>query len=112
MTGQWIYLKMIKIHFDFSDGTELPFFQAKQALDRGESFGTHCLNFFSTDHKDCAIVCDDGRYMLVSEILENNQGEYTQKQIREAHNLEKMFRAGALRWQPPKDDKPTIKKPT
>lgn len=90
---------MIKIHYDFSDSTELPLYQAKLALNRGESFTTHCTNFFHTKNLDCIIVCEDGRYMLVSEILENNRGQYTQKQIRKEHNIEKMFIAGAFEWE-------------
>ena len=85
----------------FSDGTELPLHQAKQALIRGESFTTHCTNFFNTDNPDCMIVCEDNRYILVEELLQNNEGQYTMKEIRKEHNIEKMFRAGAIRWENP-----------
>lgn len=90
---------MIKIHYDFSDGTELLLHQAKEALIRGESFTTHCTNFFNTDNLECMIVCEDGRYMSVSELLENNKDQYTDKQIRKSHNLEQLFLSGCIKWE-------------
>lgn len=90
---------MITIHYDFSDGTELPLYQAKQALISGESFTTHCTNLFNTDNLDCMILCKDGKYILVGELLQNNEGQYTDREIRTSHNIEKMFRAGSFEWE-------------
>ena len=44
---------MITIHWDFTDGTEVPYMQGKML---GDNFTTHCLDFFNMDEKVDDIV--------------------------------------------------------
>lgn len=83
---------MIKIHFDFTDGTEVSFVEGK-AL--GDNFSTNCLDFFSfdTDAEDVVVVRKDGR-----RISRSNIQAHTSKRICEAHNIHRMLVAGAFEW--------------
>lgn len=89
---------MIKIHFDFTDGTEVSYAEG-YAL--GDNFTTCCLDFFTTD-QDAVVVKKNGEYLSVKEILLND-GSYTKKHIRHAHNLQKLLIAGHFEdWKKPK----------
>ena len=84
----------INIHYDFTDGTEMPYGVAKNCT---TAFNTHCLDFFSTDHINATIKRKDGRSISVKELLAND-GRFTKKEIRKAHNIRKMLVAGAFGW--------------
>jgi len=59
---------------------------------------THCLDFFSTycQAKDVKIISSEGSISRNELML--NTGDYTEKYIREEHNILKIFKAGGLKW--------------
>ena len=87
---------MITIHYDFTDGTEVSY---AEGLELKDNFTTCCLDFFCVDTiaEDIVIVSKNGssisRNMLIS-----NDGRYTEKEIKPAHNILKMFKAGSFHW--------------
>lgn len=85
---------VIRIHFDFEDGTELSYEEGKNCLG---TFTTNCLEFFSTDNPNALIVKRDGGRMSVEDLL-NNDGRFTDKEIRKSHDLRKMLNAGTFEW--------------
>lgn len=90
--GDYVY-----IHWDFTDGSELSFVEGNATLN---GFHTHCLEFFSTNFRpdiNVIVVKSNGEYISRNELLQND-GTYTSKQIRHAHNLQKMLIAGSFRW--------------
>ena len=85
---------MINIHFDFTDGSELSYIEGNKAE---AGFNTNCLSFFCFDTKDdVKVIKKDGSYILKSELL--GYSGYTDREIREAHNLEKMLKANSFKW--------------
>ena len=88
---------IITIHYDFKDGTELPYVQFKQSRNDNISFTTNCLEFFSCDNLGAKVVRKDGSLMMVIDLLNNKRG-YIDKEIRFAHNLHKMLIANAFNW--------------
>jgi len=89
----------IHIHYDFSTGKEKSLIEVKMCDD--PIVYTHCTAFFNTDEKARVIVKRlDGSYIDRDELMSNN-GVYTAKEMRSAHNLEKMLRAGALDFKRP-----------
>ena len=85
---------MIKIHYDFKDGSEISY---KEGMDLKDGFNTHCLDFFTTDNEaeDVLIMSKNGKTLSRNELLENN-GKYTLKEIRKEHNILKMFKANSF----------------
>lgn len=96
-------MSKIIIHFDFCVGEELPYYQSLKAIERKESFYTNCINLFSFDHifydgyDDVIILESTGKYISAKELLDNT-GEYTNQEIRKAHNIFKIFIAGGFNW--------------
>jgi len=88
---------MITIHWDFKTGDELTFSEACEAKD---DFCTNCLDFFTTE-RDAIVLKENGEYISVKELLAND-GNYTRKEIRPAHNIHKMLKAGSFTWNSPK----------
>ena len=85
---------MITIHFDFTDGSELSYIEG---LEAEQGFTTNCLDFFCFDVlDDVKVIKKDGSYILKSELL--GSSEYTDKEIREAHNIQKMLKANSFSW--------------
>ena len=94
-------MKQINIYVDRYVST-LPYNEVKKAVEAGqEVINTQCLNFFNFDNLekgyDVKIISDEG-YIVLSELLQNNMGEYTTKSIREEHNAMKLYVAGALEY--------------
>jgi len=87
-------MKSIIIHYDFTTGEEVSFGEGKKL----DNFKTHCLQFFNTEGDDVTIIRKDGRYINNLELLKNVPGEYTEKEIRKAHNIRKIFVAGGFEW--------------
>jgi hypothetical protein len=87
---------MIKIHFDFVDGTEVSY---SEGLDLKDNFNTNCLDFFCWDKDvdDVLVVDKKGNVLSRNTLLVNNT--YTNKQIRKNHNIQKMLKAGSFNWQ-------------
>jgi hypothetical protein len=83
---------MIKIHYDFSDGTEVSYMEGRM---HGDNFSTHCLDFFNMDEKvdDVVVIRSDGKI-----ISRKNIQNHTSKQINKSHNIHKMLLAGAFEW--------------
>jgi len=83
---------MITMHWDFSDGTEVPYMQGKLL---GDNFTTHCLDFFNMDEDvdDVVVLRSDG-----AKISRKNIKKHTTKEIRKAHNIRKMLLADSFVW--------------
>lgn len=87
---------MIKIHYDFTDGTEMSYFEG---LKMGDNFSTCCLDFFTVENpaSDIVIINQNGSSISRNELI-NNEGDYTAKEIRQEHDILKMFKAGSFNW--------------
>ena len=87
---------MIKIHFDFVDGTEVSY---SEGLKLKDNFNTNCLDFFCWDKDvdDVLVVDKNGNVLSRNTLLVKNT--YTEKQIRKTHNIQKMLKAGSFKWQ-------------
>jgi hypothetical protein len=83
---------MIKIHWDFTDGTEVSYIEGKSL---GDGFSTHCLDFFNMDEKvdDVIVLRKDGKT-----ISRKNINAHSVKEIRSSHNIRKMLVAGCFNW--------------
>ena len=86
---------MIKIHYDFTDGTEVSYIEGLKLKD---NFTTNCLDFFcfDTDVDDVEVVSKNGDTLSRNSLLRPN--EYTNKEMVKAHNIHKMLKAGAFKW--------------
>ena len=85
----------IRIHWDFSDGTELSFYESIQAYRNGEKFNTHCLSFFDFLF-DCVLIKKNGETLTPNKLIED-RGFYTSKEIKHTHNIYRMLVAGAFK---------------
>lgn len=58
------------------------------------------FRFFSFDHKceDVIVVKQNGEYISRNELLSSECVKYTDKEIREEHNILKMLKAGSFKW--------------
>jgi len=83
---------MITIHFDFTDGTELSYYEG---ILKKDNFKTNCLDFFQFDTNvdEVIVVKKNG-----TKISRNNIQNHTTKQIRREHNLHKMLVADTFIW--------------
>lgn len=86
---------MITIHFDFTDGTEVSY---AEGLELKDNFNTNCLDFFDFDTKvdEVQVVSKSGHFLSRNGLLYKNS--YTDKEIRKAHNIQKMLKAGTFNW--------------
>ena len=89
---------LINIHYDFTDGTELSYKEGCVAEDKGESFNTNCLDFFNNDAPCNVIIKDSFGNLLDRDLLMSNKSPYTVKEMRDAHNLQKMFKSNSFNW--------------
>jgi hypothetical protein len=89
---------MITIHYDFTDGTEVSYIEGLKLKD---NFTTNCLDFFNNDyHVDDVVIIDKQKNKLSRRLLmTKGDVSYTNKDMREAHNLQKMLKANAFNWQ-------------
>ncbi len=87
---------MIKIHFDFTDGTEVSYERGCLLKD---NFTTNCLDFFNNneDVNDVVVIDSKGNY-ISRKILMSNQSFYTKKHMKKSHDLQKMLKANAFDW--------------
>jgi len=92
----------LKIWYDIAIPDALSF---KEVADYNGSdwvIHTNCLVFFRFEmlekFSDVFITSEIG-YISLKELLENNPGQYTKKEIRKKHNALKLFLAGAFEWQ-------------
>ena len=83
---------MIRIHYDFTDGSEVSY---KEGVLLGDNFKTHCLDFFNMDEKvdEVLVIKKDGSY-----ISRKNINYHSRKQIRKSHNIHKMLIADSFDW--------------
>lgn len=85
---------MINIHLNFKDGSEISYLEG---IEKEKDFNTHCLSFFSFDTSDdVRVIKKDGSYILMSELL--GLSNYTNKEIRLSHNIEKMLKSGSFKF--------------
>jgi len=102
-------MSKIIINYDFNTDKELSYHECKIARKLEMSFETCCISMFSFDalflydYEDVIVKRKDGRYISAKELLENTGG-YTDRNIRKAHNLQKMLTAGAFEWMSPIKD--------
>ena len=89
---------LIIIHYDFTDGTELSYMEAKASLLHAPTRTIHtcCLDFFSVDY-NAVLVKKNGARMSVKSVMANT-GEFTDKQIRVSYNLQKLLKAGTFNF--------------
>lgn len=87
---------MIQIHWDFVDGTEVSYVEG---LERKDNFNTNCLDFFTTDItiSNIVIIANNGDCLNRNKLMQND-GTYTDKEIRPEHNILKMLKAGGFKW--------------
>ena len=104
---------MITIHYDFTDGTEVSYMEG---LFLKDNFTTNCLDFFNNDVDVDDVVIIDKKGNRLSRRLLMTKGDisYTNKDMSEAHNIQKMLKAKSFNWQkdlePEKVDKEFIRK--
>ena len=85
---------MITIHYDFTDGSEISYIEG---MEKKDNFNTHCLSFFSFETDvDVTVLKKDGSMIIKSELL--GSSVYTNKNIRVAHNIERMLLANAFKF--------------
>ena len=86
---------MITIHWDFTDGSEVSY---QEGLKLKDNFTTNCLDFFcfDTDASDIIILRSDGKKIIREKLL--GQNPYTDKEIRIAHNIQKMLKANKFKF--------------
>lgn len=91
---------MIKIHFDYVDGTEVSYAEGLHQMSIGASFSTCCLDFLDMGSEVNEVIVVDklGNKLSRSKLLRNDR-TYTDKYMRAEHNLQKMLKAGAFNWQ-------------
>lgn len=89
----------IHIHYDFTDGSEASYQETKDLIGKRELIFTHCTAFFNQECpvKDVVIISKE-KGAISRSVLLSNKGHYTDKEIREGHNIEKLFRAGSFKW--------------
>jgi hypothetical protein len=98
----------IAYNFNFDDDSGLSYEYGLKAFEKGESFNTNCLDFFSSDfqktHEVVVFRLNSSKlaltYISIGELLSNEfKSEYNnQKEIRESHDLHKMLLADAFTW--------------
>lgn len=83
---------MIIIHWDFTDGTELSYYEG---LVKKDNFTTNCLDFFNMDIEvDDIIVLKKSGETISRKNIQN----HTNKEIRKAHNIHKMLVANSFKF--------------
>ena len=97
---------MIEIHWDYTTGKEI---SLGEGLVQRSGFETHCLEFFNTKYipfqdgvNDIIVRKKNRDYISLKEIFEND-GRYTSKEIRRAHNILKILLADGFKWQKKKE---------
>lgn len=91
---------MIEVHYDYSTGKEVSYIKGKELKD---NFCTHVLEFFDTEEPvdDVIVRRKDGSYISRNELLNPETSTfYTDREIRIAHNIQKLLKAGAFKWRP------------
>lgn len=86
---------MIKIHYDFTDGTEVSYMEGSKLKD---NFTTNCLDFFcfDIDVDDIQVISKYGDILSRNSLLLPNK--HTSKKILKYHNIHNMLKAGTFNW--------------
>ena len=88
----------IIINYDFTNGEELSYGELIEK--KSGVHYTNCLYFFNNDEDvEDVMVVDKNHNVLSRKLLMSNRSNYTNKDMREAHNLHKMLVAGSFKWQ-------------
>ena len=92
---------MIKIHYDFTDGTEVSYIEG---LELKDNFTTNCLDFFLSkiDAEDVVVYKKDGSYVSRNELL-TNPSEYTGVHIKACYNFHKLLKANTFKFKIPNE---------
>lgn len=101
--------KTITVFMNTTDTNCLPYDQVRQAIKDGTpNISTNCLDFASFDYLDKGyevVVCrydgENFKTILLSKLLLNDRKNYpycTHKDIRKAHNIQKMIKAECLEY--------------
>jgi len=91
---------IVTIHYDFSDGTEISHLEGLVMEKMGHSFNTHDITFFSNDTQadDVIVKTEEGHILSRKKLMTKGDNTYTNKEMRESHNLCKMLMAGSFKW--------------
>lgn len=93
----------LTITYDFTSSLNMSYFEAKDAISKRQDVITCCLSFFRLMYTndnygyDVLIIKRNGDYISANELLIDSS-PYCDREIRMAHDIEKMFRAGAFKW--------------
>lgn len=93
----------ITILWDYALPECLSYIEGKSMIKSGNDFKTNVTAFFNYDN-NVTVVKRDGSYINSQELLQNNEGEYTDKAIRHAHNIHKMLIAGSFKFKKVKNE--------
>lgn len=101
---------ILYINYDYTTGNEKSYKETRETLEKIDwgilkgvtSIETHCLSFFQfgdiyytyADVEDIIVRCQNGDYISVKDLAENKGQGYCYNEIRPAHNIEKLLRAG------------------
>ena len=88
---------MIQIHYDFTDGTEVSYMEGCELKD---NFTTNCLDFFNNDEEvdDVIVVDKKGNTLSRKLLMTKSDTTYTDKEMRNSNNLQKMLKANSFNW--------------
>ncbi len=88
---------MITIHYNFTDGTEVSY---SEGCDLKDNFTTCCLDFFNNheDVDDVIIIDSVGNTLSRKLLMTKGDLTYTNKDMRDVHNLQNMFKANSFIW--------------
>lgn len=96
--------KTINIYYDFVPNIGImSYVEVEKAIEENlEIINTCCLSFFHIKslNEGYEVVIHDlnGNTIILSELFKI-QGKYTNRKIKEGHNVYKMFIAGEFNWQ-------------
>lgn len=93
-------MKWIIIQWDFSSDVK-SYIETLELIKKDiNEINTNCLNFFNFDYLkqgyDVKVIKQSGDHIVLSELLTDKENEYTTKEIRWAHNTQRLLIAGAL----------------
>ena len=82
----------IRIHYDFKDGTELPYGEAIKCT---TPFTTNCLEFFKSSNPEATLCMKNGKEISVQDLLDHSY-KYSNKIIRKEHDFHRLLIGGVI----------------
>ena len=95
--------RIIIIEFDYACEKVVSYIEVLSQMEKGAGMiFTNCLEFFSFATLDkgynVKVVKANGDYILLSELLNDADGNYTKRRIHTAHNVKKLLLAGEFKF--------------